>query len=491
MSRLGRFSVAALLIGVLCFASRGPAGATTHDSAIRGPFKNVREVTRKCLECHKTAAKDLMLTSHWRWSVKQNVPGRGMIEYGKRNAINNFAISLRPNWPRCTACHPGYGWQDDSFDFNEQSNVDCLICHDLTGTYSKDPAGAGLPAGVASGDGSPAIDLVEIAKKAGRPTRRNCGVCHFYSDGGDNVKHGDLDSSLVEPNRNQDVHMGVDELDFPCQYCHKTASHSIKGNSMTASPGGGNRIDCIDCHGVTPHTSDRINAHVSVVACQSCHIPAIATTLPTEVEWDWSTAGAEREAEVDKFGLPLYDKQKGDLKWKKTRWPDYAWFDGTARVYMAGDPVTPGQVVKLNEPVGGITDPKAKVYPFKIHEGRQIYDTKHNYLIIPKLAGEGGYWETFDWAKAATAGMAAVNLAYSGEHGFIQTQMYLRVNHMVVPAKRALKCANCHQKGGRIDWEGLGYDPAGLPYPKGRSSTPGSAAAAEGTPAAAPAAPQK
>ncbi len=35
--------------------------------------------------------------------------------------------------------HVGYGWKDDTFDFSSQENVDCLVCHDTTGAYHKDP----------------------------------------------------------------------------------------------------------------------------------------------------------------------------------------------------------------------------------------------------------------------------------------------------------------------------------------------------------------
>ena len=61
--------------------------------------------------------------------------------------------------------------------------------------------------------------------------------------------------------------------------------------------------------------------------------------------------------------------------------------------------------------------------------------------------------------------MEAVKLSYSGEYGFVETEMYVRVNHMVAPAKWALRCANCHQKKGRFDWEQLGYTNLVNSYP--------------------------
>jgi hypothetical protein len=53
--------------------------------------------------------------------------------------------------------------------------------------------------------------------------------------------------------------------------------------------------------------------------------------------------------------------------------------------------------------------------------------------------------------------MKAADLDYSGKYGFAPTDRYLKVNHMVVPKARALKCNDCHSKEGRIDWKLLGY----------------------------------
>jgi len=56
--------------------------------------------------------------------------------------INNFCINLNGNWPRCTSCHIGYGWEDANFDFNDMSKIDRLVCHDTTGKYKKAPPAA-------------------------------------------------------------------------------------------------------------------------------------------------------------------------------------------------------------------------------------------------------------------------------------------------------------------------------------------------------------
>ena len=90
--------------------------------------------------------------------------------------------------------------------------------------------------------------------------------------------------------------------------------------------------------------------------------------------------------------------------------------------------------------------------------GKQIYDSKNNYLIIPKLFGKDGYWKTYDWNSASELGMKEVNLEYSGNYDFIETEMYWPINHMVASKDKALRCTSCHgKKADLLDWEALGY----------------------------------
>ena len=181
-----------------------------------------------------------------------------------------FCVATATNWPRCTSCHIGYGWKDDKFDLTSEKNVDCLVCHDTTGTYKKFPTGAGHPNyqpkewPPKSGKVRQPPDLAKIAQNVGKPGRANCGACHFYCGGGNGVKHGHLDSSMLKPSRDTDVHMDVEGLNFDCQTCHTTGGHEIAGSRyMTKAsdtrgvviPGQSdqNRASCESCHGSTPH----------------------------------------------------------------------------------------------------------------------------------------------------------------------------------------------------------------------------------------------
>ena len=416
---------------------------------IKGPFETGPDVTKTCLKCHKDSAENIMKSTHWTWVADQEIPGKGKLARGKKNVVNNFCVAVSSNWPRCTSCHIGYGWKDNSFDFTDATKVDCLVCHDTTGTYKKTPTGAG--------NVDPKVDLVNVARSVGEPNRKSCGACHFYGGGGDHVKHGDLDSSLVNPDVSLDVHMSPEGEDMNCQACHESDDHLIKGSALVVSPVDYNHLGCEDCHDPDPHEESRLNNHARRIACQTCHIPTFSREFPTKVYWDWSTAGENRDPKSDDYGMPTHHKKKGSFRWEKDVVPTYAWYNGKAGVYTLGDKVKPGKVNPLSWPMGNKKDKDAMIYPFKVMEGRQIFDAKNNTLIVPKLFGKGGYWATYDWNQAAKKGMESVGLPYSGEFGWVDTIMYWRINHMVAPAQESLGCLDCHGDQGRMDWKALGY----------------------------------
>lgn len=423
--------------------------AQSHVDKIEGPFETPQQVTETCLACHEEVGNDFIHTNHWNWLNEPLTTADGKeVKMGKQNFINNFCVAVTSNYARCTSCHTGYGWDSKDFDFSNQSNIDCLVCHDQTGEYKKIPTGAGMP--------FENVDLLKVAQNVGLSTRQNCGMCHFDGGGGTGVKHGDMDNSLYNPTKEIDVHMGG--LDFQCIECHTTDKHQIKGASHGSMAAGTNHIYCTDCHEEKPHKKEKINDHARSVACESCHIPEFARVEPTKVWWDWSKAGEDRETGKDEFGMEIYNKKKGEFEWAKNVIPTYAWYNGKADYYMQGDEIDPLNPVALNTLNGSISDKSAKIAPFKVMRGKQIYDKANNYLIIPNLFGKEGYWKTFDWNHASEIGMKQSGLDYSGEYGFVETTMHWPINHMVAPKEDALGCMDCHGKKGRMDWETLGYE---------------------------------
>lgn len=422
-----------------------------HTDMIAGPFESPQEVTMTCLACHDGIGADVIKTRHWKWHGDTlNVEGQGETVIGKKNLLNNFCIAVTSNWPRCTSCHIGYGWEDETFDFTNEENIDCLVCHEQTGTYTKVPTGAGMPADT--------VDLEKVAQSVGRPGIKNCGTCHFDGGGGTGVKHGDMDDALLEPTPELDWHMGA--LGFVCVDCHGGTNHKILGASHGSMAENENHISCVNgCHDEKPHQKNILNKHSRSVACETCHIPTIARGLPTKTWWDWSTAGKDMEVTYDDYGKPLYDKKKGTFEWKKDYSPEYFWYKGKAKYYLPGDKLESEKKVKLNTLVASIDDEDAKIYPFKVMRGKQPYDKLNKTMIIPHLFGKEGFWKTFDWIKASELGMKAAGLDFSGEVGWIETEMYWPVNHTVAPAENALTCTNCHGVRGTkvIDWKALGY----------------------------------
>lgn len=461
---------AVLSILVLFFATSTVMADVKEHRLIEGPdkgqFNTPSEVTKKCLECHPQEAEDFMKTQHWRWE-QLHVINCEEVLFGKKTALTNFAITLKGNWEHCTSCHDGYGWEDETFNFKDKSKVDCIGCHDTTGTYEKSRKGFGMPVGFEKEKppGETPVDLLKVARMVDKPTRKSCGRCHFGGCGAARVKHGDLDPSFTSPDYEIDIHMAGDGQNFNCQKCHyPKGKHDIRGHYLAATPEGVYQSGCLECHSNSPHRLEILNTHYEAIACQTCHIPTFARKYAAKTDWDWSTDTRKKRWEATEGGRRVRVHGMGAFTYNKDIIPQYAWFNGCDDVYMLGDKIDPSQITKLNWPLGEKDDPKAKIFPFKVIHGVQIYDKKHNYLITPLITEEAetSFGKNLDWNTAASKGMKINGLPYSGEYGFTDTVQYWRVNHGVVPGDRALDCLECHGHNGRMDWENLGY--AGDPW---------------------------
>ena len=428
---------------------------------LKQDFKTPQDVTKACLSCHNLTHQDIMKTSHWKWT-KPYVTDKGdTVQIGKKNILNNFCIGVTSNEPRCTSCHIGYGYKDNHFDFTNSDNIDCLICHDMTGTYKKFPTAAGYPVTkdkVFGGKTFHPPDYNNIAQHVGTPKKQNCGACHFVGGGGNNVKHGDIANEINNVTKEVDVHMAVDGARMECVDCHKTEHHNITGNLYSIASTDTNRVSCEQCHSDNPHVNSIINQHTRKIACQTCHIPTFAKVSATKMYWDWSTAGKFKKdgsllIKKDSAGNMTYHSMKGSFIWKNNVTPEYYWFNGKAKHYVMGDKIDPTQTVQLNRLLGDYNDPNAKIVPVKVHRGKQIYDSEYNTMIVPHLFGKDStaYWKNFDWDKAARTGMEKAHQPYSGHYGFVSTEMYWPINHMVAQNEEALKCNDCHSHNSRLN----------------------------------------
>jgi octaheme c-type cytochrome (tetrathionate reductase family) len=421
----------------------------TKFAVLHQKFSTPQEVTEACISCHNGRDKEVMRSSHWNWEREEYIKGRGIVYIGKRNAINNFCIGVEGNEPSCAKCHIGFGMTDKMFSFTDAKNIDCLVCHDNTETYAKADEKSGYP--------DPQVDLNNVAEHVGKPKRTNCGVCHFYGGGGNNVKHGDLEESMFAPAKDVDVHMATDGVNLQCVSCHITKKHVMLGRVYSLSSMNKDRSTCEECHTEKPHSESILNEHTLKVACQTCHIPVYAKVNATKLEWDWTTAGklknGEPYEEDDQDGNHAYMSIKGSFKWGKNLKPDYVWFNGTAEHYLLGDVIEDTtKILVLNQLEGSYSDRNSKIIPVKIHKAKQPFDPVTKMLIQPKLfadkSGEGAFWKDFDWVRASQAGMKEVNLPFSGRVSFIYTEMFWPVNHMVSSKDKTVQCTECHTRNG-------------------------------------------
>lgn len=443
--------------------SKKPVKSVDHSkfAVLQTKFTTPQQATAACISCHNGRDAEIMKSNHWNWEREEYIQGRGIVYLGKKNALNNFCIGAEGNEQSCAKCHIGLGMTDKQFSFTDNKNIDCLICHDNTGTYKKAPEKAGAP--------EDTLDFNKIAQNPGKPQRTNCGTCHFLGGGGNNVKHGDLEVAMFDPAKEVDVHMASSGPDLQCVDCHVTKNHKMAGKMYSLSSMNRNRSACEDCHTEKPHNDDVINQHSYKVACQTCHIPVYAKVNATKMTWDWSTAGklknGEPYVEEDSMGNHAYMSIKGSFKWAKNVKPDYIFFNGTANHYLLGDKIEDTtKVVVLNPLNGSYDDPESKIIPVKIHRAKQIFDPVNRMLIQPKLfatkKGEGAYWKDFDWNLAALKGMQEVGLPYSGKYSFINTEMYWPVNHMVSTKDKTVACNECHTRNnGRLAGLGGFYMP--------------------------------
>jgi octaheme c-type cytochrome (tetrathionate reductase family) len=437
------------------------------------------EGTESCLMCHEEVGEDALTMGHFQWQGKSDrIVGLEGQVHGKRDLLNNFCIAVPSNEARCSQCHTGYGYRDKNYNFEDPNNVDCLVCHDQTGTYEKGPTSAGEPL--------PTVDLNAVARSIALgpdPQRKNCINCHAKAGGGDNVKHGDLAMNLVSTTREYDVHMGVDGADFRCTACHGAnhrpdtgeVNHGIAGQALHSVHEGEMKV-CEDCHSGqqeihagTPAEDLISRGWHERLACQVCHIPAIARKTSTKVEWYWADAGQDIEPPIDPAtGRPTYDKKKGTFVWANNVRPVLRWSNGDwERKVMNASDTYDAEPIQLAVPQGDYSDPDAMIYPFKLMVGNQPVDPVNKRIMVPYLfpgpAGPNPYWKSYDWNLSLQQGSAYTGQPYSGEYDFASTEMLLSVNHEVAPKEMALgagpapdNCMMCHTTD-YIQWDELGW----------------------------------
>lgn len=304
----------------------------------------------------------------------------------------------------------------DDFD-----NVDCLICH--APNYARTVVMENGAPKIAPAAG---VNVLAAAQSAQKPTNDMCLRCHLSTGGGPNAKHGDIGTP-----GSGDVHQAKG---VACVDCHPTQKHKFAGAAdLKLHELPDVVVDCTNCHTGAIHTGEyaAVNAHLDRVACQTCHIPAIARDpkYPTHLSRDWT------KSKLLPTGLygPTNVAQNNVT-------PVYLWWNGKVTT-------PPG-------PLGDIDDPDAKITPWKawlITAPRDAVSKEP----IPLKAGT--YAITGDIEKAILKGVQDSGMTYSGQWEAFEEEVFMSNNHQVSPAESALHCQDCHSPEGRLNFAELGY----------------------------------
>lgn len=417
----------ALSIGLYCLwaTSTVQAGGGAHAS-IPGPFTTSAEANQQCITCHETQANDLRKSIHWSWE-RERVIGDQATRSQKGTDLTRFGLEAAANPTACRRCHISILPQEQPVSQAPLTGINCLICHDTTGTYQPEVQGT---------------ELEKIVRTVGEPSARNCQSCHDQQCG----LTPDPDKIITA-----DVHL--QRHGFTCQRCHPGNGHHEFKRTLAKTTGLAKTEGCASCHTQAPHLLARLNQHATLIGCQSCHIPEYGNNSPAVISWNWLLSDSQET--IYQEGNILLTDQGFTLGQNVT--PLYFWDNGAEKVYTRGERIQPEQTTLLQGP--GPRTPASKIMPFTVQYGIQLYDSKYRYLISPKLSqAEAPFLNTGKRNLSIKEGMAAIRLPYSGQYGFTTTASFRRLNHGVVQADEALGCMDCHGASSMFNWQNLGYE---------------------------------
>ena len=425
----GMAGAAAVLavLPALALAGEHPGNEHVRQHGYQGP--------QTCEECHPGTAKAFLETVHWRHASKvENVDGLDPnVEYGMKNRIYSFcngndvvndlkeipANQLgRTKLTGCSSCHPGNHLSAvGSTGPEAEGTIDCLVCHSSRYDLSKRKPYKTPEGKVAMGQDR----SVEAASAVGKPGVKNCMTCHESAGGGPLIKRG------FAYDAEHDVHAAKGMV---CVDCHQAKDHRIPtGFDPNNWANDGLRISCTGCHGAKPHGDADYDAHTARIACQTCHIPTSGGAVAKDfTRWTkdeatgfWEPSTISRDPSATK--------------------PVYAWFNGKV-----------SNTPRLIGPKGSRKDPKSKITPFKVYQGRAYFDARTGTLLSMDFAQPTATGDTL--AGVASAARTLGVKDYQPTPGWQTT--YFANSHLVTKAK-ALTCDKCHTQGGQLDFEALGY----------------------------------
>ncbi len=427
-------NVSYALLTVIFFASAALAKEHPGREYIE---KNGYKGPATCEECHPGTAKKFLDTVHWKHASKvdhvDNI--NPDVEYGMKNRIytmcngNDIVNNLKevpPNalgktkFTGCNTCHPGDHASDvGSTGPQAEQAIDCLICHSSKYDFSKRKA-------VKDKEGRVVMTQdrsTEAAANIGRPTIKNCMVCHEGAGGGAMIKRG------FSMTKDAEVHVSKGII---CVDCHQVKNHKFPtGRDPNNWASDGIYMTCVgECHSDKPHKDADYNRHTAKIACQTCHIPKTGGAFSKDfTRWEKQSNG-------------FYEPSTLKREVNETA-PVYAWYNLTVK-----------NTPQFIGPKGSRTDGKSKIYPFKIFQGKAFFNKKDGQLMSMDFAPPIANGDSL--AGVASAAKILGIKDYEPVPGW-QT-IYFASSHQVAPKAKALICANCHAVNGVLNFKELGYD---------------------------------
>jgi hypothetical protein len=426
---LGAVVLLALSAAVAAAAGEHPGKEYLGKNGYKGPS------SCEAQDCHPGTAKAFLSTVHWKHASKvsnvENVDPNE--EYGMKNRIytmcngNDLVNNLKeiPPSPEtgktkftgCNTCHPGDHVSDvGSAGPEAEGAIDCLLCHSSKYDYQIRKPFKNEKGQIVMGQDR----STKAALAVGKPGVKNCMICHEAAGGGVLIKRGFAYS------KENDVHAAKGMV---CVDCHAAKDHRVPtGFDPNNWANDGLRLSCAGCHKESPHKDEDYNRHTARIACQTCHIPRTGGAFAKDfTRW---TQGS------DKFFEPSTLKREAN-----ETVPVYAWYDKT----VANTPEYIG-------PKGSRGDREARIYPFKIFQGKAFFDKKTGRLLSMDFAPPMANGDAL--AGVASAARTLGIKTYDPVPGW-QT-IYFASSHLVTKTK-ALRCENCHSRNGVLNFKALGY----------------------------------
>lgn len=442
-------------------------------------FYDTYEGSKTCNRCHDHSG-DVHASVHYQWTGP--TPHVVNMDHGgKLGGINDFCgypdinfIGLLTNLDGdtvsggCATCHVGMGAKPAAEATPAQlDNIDCLICHSDSYRRKVERQDDGTLHFVPAPEKMDVPLLQAITDIQAEPAKGACVNCHSYAGGGCNNKRGDMEEAHRNPpSASFDVHMASRSLGgagLNCQDCHITESHRFAGRGVDLRPTDLDiPVRCTNCHAAQPHHSSRLNQHTDRIDCSVCHIPVFAKVTSTDMVRDYS-----KESEIletSRLYEPNIERQANVV-------PAYRFWNGTSTFYQFGTPYELGENgrILMAGPVGDITDPSAKIYPFKHHLAVLPYDVATRRILPLKM---GILFQTGNVDGAIKAGAQEVGWPLSSGYDFVKAERFMGIFHEVSPGDEALNCNDCHGNPARMDFAALGY----TPLPRRNPATAGNCA---------------